>query len=584
MSQNHSQFRWLSNKVNEDDIMLLHNTMEISKIFATILVNRGIRSKERAIQFLHPKLQDLHDPYLFNGMQTAIARIQQAIMEKQWIALYGDYDVDGMTATSLFYQCLKLFHAEVCYYIPDRLKEGYGIHPRVIRELHQKGVKLIITLDCGISAHEAVTVAKELGIDVIITDHHEIGQTVPEALAVIDPKYQLNNYPFPGITAVGVAFKLAWALCKSFSPGSDKKVKPEFREFLLESMALVALGTIADVAPLYDENRIMVKYGLQKLSESKNPGICALKEVANLRDIHPLTPEHVGFWLGPRLNAMGRLNHANSCVEMLLTQDYKHALSLAERLDQENKRRKTIQEGIYNQAQELIKNEGLTKNKVLILAHHDWHPGVIGIVASTLLENYYRPVFMISLENSIGKGSARSIPGFHLFEALQACGNCLLQYGGHERAGGFKIAQDKIPLFQEAMNKQADVVLQPEQMLPSLVMDAVIKLEEIDWKLFAEIQQMAPFGERNPEPLLVSHHLDIVKTPPPTRCGNKGEHIRFMAKQGSSKWRVIGFGKGDWWEKLINAKRCALAFTLNKNTWGNSQFLELEVKDICLED
>lgn len=584
MTERSAAFRWSFKQVNQQDVACLQQSLQIGKIFATILVGRGICNKEAALAFLQPSLQSLHDPDLLPGMQIAVERILRAIQQQEPIVLYGDYDVDGITATALLYKCLQLLGAKVDYYIPHRLLEGYGIHASSMQHLHQKGARLIITLDCGIGGYEAVDAANALGLDVIVTDHHELGEKIPQALVVIDPKDRNGKYPFSGITGVGVSFKLAWALCRAFSPGLGNKVRPEFRQFLSQVMGLVALGTIADVAPLADENRAIARYGLSMLEQSHNVGIQALKEVARLLDVHPLTPEHVGFWLGPRLNALGRLEHATDCVKLLTTQDTKDALELAQRLDLENQRRKKIQEKIYEEAQQQIAREQLHNNRVLVLASDQWHPGVVGIVASSLQDKYYRPVCMIAVEDGVGKGSARSIPGFHLFEALKNCENHLIHYGGHELAAGFKIRKEKIPAFNDAINKRAEQLLKQENMQPSLEIATVVRLSEINWQLFAEIERLSPFGEGNREPVLVSHDVEVLFSPRPERCGSKKEHLRFMVRQDNTTFKVIAFGQGTMCDQLLQRKKCHLAFTIKKNVWNGETSLELDGKDIQVND
>jgi single-stranded-DNA-specific exonuclease len=583
MTGRNTPCQWLLKEVNEQDVVQLQEALKIGRMFATILVGRGIRSKDVAQAFLHPSLQSLHDPDLLPDMQVAVNRIRRAIVEKEQIFLYGDYDVDGITATALLYQCLRMLKACVDYYIPHRLLEGYGIHASSMPALHEKGAKLIITLDCGISGYEAVEAANALGIDVIVTDHHELGEKIPHALAVIDPKDRQGHYPFSGITGVGVAFKLAWALCRFFSPGLGNKVRPEFRQFLSEAMGLVALGTIADVAPLCDENRAIARYGLGMLEQSGNQGIRALKEVARLQDVHPLTPEHIGFWIGPRLNAMGRLEHAMDCVKLLITQDAKSAMELAQRLDLENQRRKKIQEKIYEEALAQIGRERLEDNRVLVLASEGWHAGVVGIVASALQDKYYRPVCMIAVEDGIGKGSARSIPGFHLFEALKECASHLVHYGGHELAAGFKIRKEKIPDFSEAMNKRAGLVLKQEHLQPSLEIAAAVRLPEITWQLFAEIEKLSPFGEGNREPVFACYNIEVAPNQRPERCGVKKEHLRFMVGQDNAVFKVIAFGQGAMCEQLLQYKQCHLAFIIKKNVWNGETTLELECKDIQVD-
>lgn len=438
------KYRWIVKEVEKSIVENLKQNLNLGAVFCTILASRGVSDAKDAENFLQPKWQHLHNPYLFYEMKEAISRIKRAVQNQEKIFLYGDYDVDGVTSTSLLYQCLKLLKANVEYYIPDRLKEGYGMHISSIQYLHQKNANLIITVDCGISSCKEVEEANRLGIDVVVTDHHEVDEQIPKAFAIVNPKDPRGTYPFKGIAGVGVAFKVAWALCQEFSEDAQK-VAPQLREFLLDSMALVALGTISDVAPLVDENRIMARYGLLALETTKSVGLKSLKSIANINQLKTITSEHVGFRLGPRINAMGRLENSFESVELLTTNSVEKAENLAKKMELQNQKRKTLQEKMYRQAKQHIERNHLAHKKVLTLAEESWHPGVVGIVANRLLEEYYRPVLMIALNNGEGRGSARSIPGFHLFQALQGGCRHLMAYGGHEMAAGFKIKKRRNP-------------------------------------------------------------------------------------------------------------------------------------------
>ncbi len=571
--------RWVIQEVEPEKVQELSASLQLSKIASTILVARGLKNAQEASQFLNPKLAYLHHPNCFCGMKEAAQRIHQAILENEKICIYGDYDVDGVTSISLVYECLQSLGAQVFYYIPNRLTEGYGLHLSAIHKIAEYHAQLMITVDCGISEHEAIAEANRLGITVIVTDHHEVGAMVPNALAVINPKDHRGNYPFKGIAGVGVAFKLAWAIFQTFSNDPDK-VLPEHRAFLLNALSLVALGTIADVAPLRDENRVMAHFGLMVLQNTSNLGLKALKEVARLSQVSPLKAEHIGFRLGPRLNAMGRLEESFSCVELLTTKNIDSAQHLAKRLDLQNQRRKNIQEKIYQQAKEQIDSKGLHQNKVLTLAHEEWHPGVVGIVASRLLEEFYRPVLMIALSNGEGRGSARSIPGFHLFHALQEAEPYLISYGGHELAAGFKVNRDKITQLDECLNKRAASLLAPVDLQPVLLLDALVDLSEINWDLIRQLAQMEPFGEGNPEPVLMAKNLEIVRAPSPEKYGPQGEHLGFRVRQGSQVFKAIAFGAGNLYSQVQQHRYCDLAFTPKKNSWANTDYIQLQVKDI----
>ncbi len=573
------KYRWIVKEVEKDVVENLNKSLSLGRAFCAILATRGIADAKEAENFLQPKWQHLHNPYLFYEMKQAVSRIKKAIQSQEKIFLYGDYDVDGVTSTSLLFQCLKLLKANVEFYIPDRLKEGYGMHISAIQYLHQKQANLIITVDCGISSCREIEEANRLGIDVVVTDHHEVDEEIPKAYAIVNPKDPRGSYPFKGIAGVGVAFKVAWALCQEFSEDAQK-VAPELREFLLDSMALVALGTISDVAPLTDENRIMARYGLLALENTKSIGLKSLKSIANINQLKPITSEHIGFRLGPRINAMGRLENSFESVELLTTHSVEKAEILAKKMELQNQKRKSLQDKIYQQAKQYIEKNNLKDKKVLILAEENWHPGVVGIVANRLLEEYYRPVLMIALSNGEGRGSARSIPGFHLFQALQSGCRHLIAYGGHEMAAGFKIKKEEIPNLDEYLNQRALDLLKPENMQPSINIDAQVYLEEIDWTLINLIEKIAPFGEGNPEPWLLCKNLEIIKNPAPERYGTKGDHLSFRVRSGEKVFRTIAFGEGKKYDELMSHTHCDIVFRAKRNVWNNTEYIQLNIKDM----
>lgn len=576
-----SNYRWLLNQVEPAKVMALQQSLGLGKVTSTILVGRGIDTEQVAKKFLEPRLLDLYPPQLLYGMKTAATRIKKAVENQEQIYLYGDYDVDGVTSIALLYECLTMLHSKVAYYIPNRLQEGYGLNIPAVHKIVEAKGQLMITVDCGINAIEAVQEANKLGIEVIITDHHELGAELPPAFAIINPKDHRANYPCKGIAGVGVAFKLAWAVCQEFSDNPNK-VMPEHRKFLLDALSLVSLGTIADVAPLIDENRIFAKFGLITLSHTQQVGIQALKDVSACNHTMPVTSEHIGFRLGPRLNAMGRLEDSLSCVELLITQDRAHAYALAKKLDLQNQRRKSIQENIYCSAKDMIKNLNMETHKVLTLAQEGWHPGVVGIVATRLQEEFYRPILMIALSDGEGRGSGRSVPGFHLFQALQHAEQYLLAYGGHEMAAGFRIKKEQIENFAHCMNQHANQILTPEHLQPSLAVSASVSLRDINWNLIEELEKLAPFGEGNHEPLLLAEHIEIVKNPGVERYGSHGDHLGFRVRENDSIFRVIAFGQGKLFEQIQSAQFCDLVFTPKKNTWGGNNYIQLQVKDIHL--
>ncbi|MFW6163070.1 MAG: single-stranded-DNA-specific exonuclease RecJ, partial [Planctomycetota bacterium] len=419
--------RWLLRDCDEERRDALAQALGVSPIVARVLLNRGVQTPEAARRFLSPELSGLHEPALLPDIDEAVARIRQAVTEGETILLYGDYDADGVTSLALLRLFFRMVGVEPEVYIPHRVDEGYGLHPDAVEAAAERGVGLIVTVDCGVGAVEAVDRARDLGIDVVVTDHHEPGRRVPRACAVVNPKLTGCLYPFRDLAGVGVAFKLAWALAQSFSPG--KRVSEEFRRFLLDAMGLVAIGTVADVVPLRGENRIFATYGLHALRHSTSPGVTALVRQVGASG-RPLRPRDVSFRLGPRLNAAGRLGAADICVELLTSDDLSRAVEIAEQLEQTNRQRRTIQATILDEALDaLAALDDLDSRRTIVLAREGWHAGVLGIVASRLAEDYHRPTLLLSLDDAVARGSARSVPGVNLFEAVEACEGMLLGYG-----------------------------------------------------------------------------------------------------------------------------------------------------------
>lgn len=573
--------RWLQKEKNHEAIQSLSEEAKIDELFATILVNRSICTKEQMDDYLNPKLKDMYDPNLLYDMDKAVSRIKSAIENDEIIYVYGDYDVDGVTGTSVLYKCLKILDANAFYYIPHRIKEGYGLNIEAVKYIIEQGAGLIITVDCGIRGFEPISFAKEQNLDIIVTDHHEVDpENIPDAYAIVNPKDQRGKYPFTGICGATVAFKVAWALCQSFSPESEGKVRPDLREYLLDAMALVAVGTVADVVPLLEENRVITHYGLKALEKSDNVGIKALKEVTKLSQISPITPEHIGFRLGPRINAMGRMEHSRYSVELFTTKSLTRAKELARSMETENLKRRRWQQRIFKEALKQAESYRYYESKVIVLAGDEWHPGIIGIVASRLVEKYYRPVCIIGVENGFGKSSARSIPGFNLFHALQNSKDSLIGYGGHAMAAGFKIKEEDIKKFREEINAFADKILTPEDFIPSVTVDLNITLDNIDWPLVRSIERMSPLGEKNPRPVFASYGLEVVKNPEPVRRGGKGEHLIFYVRQNKSTFKAVFFGQGELKEELINKGICDLVYSPSINDWGDEDTIDLKVKDI----
>lgn len=569
--------RWIFSPPNKLLQSEIASKLKISHLLAQVLINRGIIDITSAKNFLQPQIAALGDPSLLPDIEKASIRINEAVRRGEKIVIYGDYDVDGLSATALMYRCLKLVGAQVSYYIPERLEEGYGLNTDAIKKLKEGGADVILTVDCGINACREAEVARSFGIDLIITDHHQPGQEIPNAFAVVNPKLKTSQCAFKHFSGVGIAFKLAWAIGQHFSP--HKKVSTEFKDFLLNAVGLVALGTIADVVPLLGENRILTKYGLSALQYTEIPGLRALLDIADLSNTN-LDAFHVGYRLGPRINAPGRVGNAGIVVEMLTTTCSERALEIANFLDSENKRRQDIQVDIMVSARKKVMNEiNLDETTAIVLADQAWHPGIIGIIASKIVEEFNRPTVMIAIAEDIGHGSARSIPSFHILEALEYCKSKLLSVGGHAQAAGLKIHPDNIDEFRLMLNSTTSQRLSKTDLVPILNIDAEVTLSMLSKALVAELARLSPYGEGNPLPLFAAMNVKVVGQP--RRIGSKGQHLSFYVKQGDVAIRAVAFGRGEQFERLKqNGKTCSLAFAVKINNWMDGENLELEVKDI----
>ena len=572
--------RWIFSPPNKSLQSEIASKLKISHLLAQVLINRGITDITSARNFLQPQIAALGDPSLLPDIEKASIRINEAVRRGEKIVIYGDYDVDGLSATALMYRCLKLVGAQVSYYIPERLEEGYGLNTDAIKKLKEGGADVILTVDCGINACREADVARSFGIDLIITDHHQPGQEIPNAFAVVNPKLKTSQCAFKHFSGVGIAFKLAWAIGQHFSP--QRKVSTEFKDFLLSAVGLVALGTIADVVPLLGENRILTKYGLSALQYTEIPGLRALLDIADLSNTN-LDAFHVGYRLGPRLNAPGRVGNAGIVVEMLTTTCSERALEIANFLDSENKRRQDIQVDIMVSARKKVMNEiNLDETTAIVLADQAWHPGIIGIIASKIVEEFNRPTVMIAIAEDIGHGSARSIPSFHILEALEYCKSKLLSVGGHAQAAGLKIHPDNIDEFRLMLNSTTAQRLSKTDLVPILNIDAEVTLSMLSKALVAELARLSPYGEGNPLPLFAAMNVKVVGQP--RRIGSKGQHLSFYVKQGDVAIRAVAFGRGEQFERLKqNGKTCSLAFAVKINNWMDGENLELEVKDIKFE-
>lgn len=544
--------------------------LDISPLMAQLLVNRGIYTVEHARDYLGCELERLHHPCLLRDMPKAVTRILEAVRDGDKILIYGDYDVDGITATALLIRVFQRLGVNVEYHIPNRLTEGYGLHLDVLKQAAGKGINLIVTVDCGISSLEEALWANVNGLDLIITDHHEPPAELPQAFAVINPKRPDCKYPYKDLAGVGVALKLAQALLEEAGIGSQV-----WQEFL----DLACLGTIADIVSLQGENRIIVKHGLTRLARTENAGLQALIAVSGL-DQGALGARGVGFSLAPRLNAAGRMKSPDLALKLLLSDNTAEAWELASELNLLNQQRKKIESEVLEEIEKMLdERPALAEERVLVFASPGWHVGVIGIVASRLVTHYNRPVLLIALLDGEGKGSARSVPGFNMHQALSHCQSLLLNYGGHAAAAGFSIEKDRIDDFRRDLNLYAGDVLHDEETVSLLELDGIINMDQVSEKLVKEFDRLRPFGSHNPGPLLGCRQATVLKC---RGVGREEAHLKMLLKSQNSTFDGIGFNLGAYVEVLATAEEVDLAFVPGINEYNGRSSVQLEVKELGL--
>jgi len=550
----------------------LSSELSLPPVATKILIARGLDTRSKAEEFLSPSLGNLLDPYFLPDMQKGVDRVIRALKEKEKIMIFGDYDVDGITSTSLLFLVLNKLGAEVTYYVPNRLIEGYGLSEEGILETERRGVGLIISVDCGITAVEEISFAKSRGIDTIITDHHEPKEVLPVASAVINPKVIEGGYPGGELSGVGVAFKFAQAIYRRL--GQDESE-------LEEHLDLVALGTTADIVPLVRENRIFTKFGMVQIAKTTKPGLKSLIFVSGILG-QKIGTGQVVFILAPRINAVGRLGDADLAIKLLTTKDESRAAEMARILDEENLRRKNIDETTLKEALDLVEQDvDLANDKAIVLASSGWHQGVIGIVASRLVERFHRPTIMIAIDGDEGKGSARSIPGFHLYEALRECEDYLIKYGGHKYAAGLSILPEKIQPFREKFKKVSDKKITMDDLVPRLLIDSELELGQINPELIKVLDIFAPFGPQNMRPVFMTRNLHVWGEP--YVVGNN--HLRLRVKKDGPVFDCIGFGMGDMAKPLsMKGIRLDLAYVVEPNFWNGTYKIQLRVKDLRIPD
>ena len=550
--------------------------LSLSPLLCQVLINRGITDATSARTFLTPSLHDLHDPYQILGMDAAVRRITAAVQQGEPMAVYGDYDVDGVTAAALLMTFFEELGLRVASYIPEREGEGYGLNAEAMHQLARQGTRLLITVDCGSTAVSEVALARELGIDTIITDHHQPPETLPAALAVLNPHQPGCGYPNKHLCGVGLAFKLLTALRASMRQiGVLRERLPNLKRHL----DLVALGTIADVTPIRGENRVIVHYGLQELTHTLKPGLQALRQVSG-RQGKAANVGEVGFQLAPRLNASGRLGSAAQSLELLMARDREEAQRLAGLLDAVNQQRRTLQRDVEQMVHERIgQHYGGTPPAAIVLGDADWHLGVVGIVAARIAETYHRPTFLLQINGDTARGSGRSIPAFDLYNGLQHCAEWLRQFGGHRYAAGLTMAAEHLPALQEAFIRYADDRLGPDDMQPVVRLDAVVLLADITEKLVNELTALAPHGSGNPAPVFAAY--GVRRASPIRRLGQEGQHARFRVEQDDVSREAIAFQQGDHVaEVAADGGEFDIAFTPVINTWRDRRTLELQLRDL----
>jgi single-stranded-DNA-specific exonuclease len=576
--------RWRLKPHEPSRIAALAQGAGLAPLVAHLLLNRGVSEPGAARSFLEARMSRLHDPESLPGAPEAAERIVRAIHAGRKIVIYGDYDVDGVCGTSILWSCLRLAGVpedRVTYYIPHRVEEGYGVNREALRRLAaEQRAELVVTVDCGISAVAEAELARELGIEFIVTDHHTFGSVLPPADVIVHPCLEGSRYPCPDLCGAGVAFKVAWQVCKSF--GDGKKASPHLRDFLVQSIGLVALATVADIVPLADENRILVRHGLAGMTARPTEGLKALLEVCGAGNKR-LTTGLVGFGLAPRINAAGRLERARMAVEMLTTSDTVRARQLAGELDRCNAERQEIEHTIVAEAHEMIRAQGgLGERGAIVLGRAGWHAGVIGIVAGRLADIYHRPSIVVALGDPVSQGSGRSIAGFDLYEALAACSSGLLGFGGHKAAAGLKLEASAFESFAVAFERHCRTALTPEQLQKELAIDAEVVLGMLTTRVVEDIESLEPHGIGNPRPLLLANHVRIVGEP--RIVGARQNHLQFRVAQGGASFKAIGWSLADRGKSLTANSLCSLVFTPAINEWNNRREVQLEVKDFQLDE
>ncbi len=571
--------RWSHNAIEENAAAQLEETLNVSKTLSHLLAGRGLANIEVARFFLDASLENLHDPFLMTGMQQAAERVCRAVTAGEQITVFGDYDVDGVTSAALMVHFFRELGAPIDYYLPDRKQEGYGVNNAALAEIKERGSGLVITADCGITAVKETEYANGLGLDVIITDHHQVGdEGLPPAIAVLNPHQPDCTYPFKFLSGVGIVFKLAAAVRRTLhEKGWEKDRLPNLKQHL----DLFTLGTIADLAPLTGENHVLTVHGLEAVQNTRKPGLVALKSVAKCNG--RIDAFSIGFGLGPRLNAAGRMGKADTGFHLLVSDNLDSAIQQAKGLDEINTQRRETQGWVLKEAEYRVEREvDLERDRVLVLASKDFHPGVIGIVASKLVDLYHRPVVLIAIDDKgIGKGSARSIKTFNLHRAFGECQQHVIQFGGHAYAAGLTIEQENINDFREALNKVGHRILSEQDLIPEITYDVELELSQINWEFYREVSRLEPFGQLNPAPVFLSCGVTRRGF---RKIGKEKNHVRLTAAQGQSKIEVIGFQMADAFAGINDNDKLDIVYQLHRNDFSGSAKLEIKLLDFRVSE
>lgn len=559
--------RWVFKHVPQaQNIESLSQAININASLAALLIQRGINTFEEARDFFRPSLENLHDPYLMKDMDKAVSRLCEAMDNEEKILVYGDYDVDGTTSVTLVYGFLSNYYENLEFYIPDRYKEGYGISKTGIDWAHENGFSLIISLDCGIKSLNEIAYASELGIDFIVCDHHKPGDTLPAACAVLDPKRADCNYPYKELSGCGVGFKLLQALCIDL--GLED-------ELLFSFLDLLAVSIASDIVPITGENRILTYQGLKVLNESPRPGMKALMDISGVSK--ELTINNIVFGLGPRINAAGRIAHAKHAVHLLIAKDQDEADLLAEKINEKNKVRKDFDLNITDEAIRMIQEEVALDSKSTVLFKNDWHKGVIGIVASRCIEKFYRPTIILTENNGMATGSARSVDGFDVYEAIAKCSDLLEQFGGHTYAAGLTMKLENIKAFQERFEQVVSCDIRQEDLIPKLDVDLKIELSQINQKFYNILKQLAPFGPGNMDPVFISEN---VRDDGSARL-LKDQHLKLRISQdGFNAIEAIGFNMVEPFKRISKGEPFNICYHIYENEFNGKKSLQLFIKDI----